>query len=249
MARFLSARRRKAESRKPGLTSRVVTWVLLVIWAIALFRPGGPAVPLIQESASKLRAWYLFEFGWERIARGSSVVAGTSGAVGLVAFSDYECPFCQQAEVVVDSFTARHPETAVGFRHVTRSGNPRSTEIAIAAVCAAELRVLTSIHDSLYLYASRPPTQRSGLDGLQTIAGEETRARWTQCVEDPTSAVLSRLSVDSALVTNLRLRQTPTFIGPHGRVVGVPTLDALTDIAGLRSPDYALLAEPDIQSR
>ena len=244
MARLLNGWRRKgARGSKPGLASRVVTWVLLLFWAVALFRPGGPAVPLIRESASKLRAWYLFEFRWDRIARGSSMVAGTSGNVGLVAFSDYGCPFCQQAEIAIDSFTALHPTIGVGVRHVTRSADPHSATIAIAAVCAAELGVLTSIHDSLYSYASVASNQSSGLglpDELRTLVGSGNRARWAQCVEDPSPFALSRLSEDSALVANLRLRQTPTFVGLHGRVIGVPTVDALTTIAGLTPPDYAV---------
>ena len=243
MPRLLSGGRRKGARRKPGLASRVATWVLLLIWAIALFRPGGPAVPLIQESASKLRAWYLLEFRWDQIARGSSIVTGTSGTVGLVAFSDYECPFCQQAEIAIDSFTTLHPATGVGFRHVTRPGDPRSATIAIAAVCAADLGVLKAIHDSLYLYAGMASDQPAELgfpDGLGTTVTSGTRARWTRCVEDPGPAVAARLSEDSALVANLRLRQTPTFVGPRGVVIGVPAVDALTKIAGLPPPSHVV---------
>jgi len=240
-ARFFPRRPRQDTRSKPGVASRVVTWILLLIWAAALFGPGGLAVPLIQESASKLRAWYLLEFRWDHIARGSSVVAGTSGTVALVAFSDYECPFCQQAEVVIDSFTALHPAIGVGFRHVTRPGDHRSERIAIAAVCAAHLGMLKSVHDSLYVYASMASDQPTGLDfpdERRPIVESRTDALWTQCVEAPSPAVVSRLSEDSALVANLRLRQTPTFVGPRGVVIGVPAVDALTEIAGLSTRSH-----------
>lgn len=216
----------------------VVTWALLGIWAIVLFGPGGPAMPTMRESASRLRAAYLSNFGWDRVADGSSLITDSS-QIRLVVFSDYECPFCKEAEAVLDSFSVAHPSAGIGLRHVVRLGSERSRRAAVAAACAQAEEHLTAIHDLLYEYAAIPSdstflTRFPG--GLAARLGANERSRWARCMKDPSPLVRSRLAQDSALIDHLRLRRTPTFIGPNGSVTGVPTLSSLIEVSGMGRP-------------
>lgn len=66
--------------------------------------------------------------------------------------------------------------------------------------------------------------------------GADERSRWAKCMNDPSPLVRSRLAQDSALIDQLRLQRTPTFMGPNGSVTGVPTLSSLIEVSGLGKP-------------
>lgn len=238
--RWLGRWNRKGQSElsRSSRGAEIATWVLLGVWAVALFGPNGPAVPTMRESASRLRAAYLSNFGWERVADGSSLITH-SPQTRLVVFSDYECPFCKQAEAVLDSFSVAHPAVGIGLRHVVRLGSDRSRRAAVAAACAQAEKHLNAIHDLLYEYAALPSDSAFLArfpGGLAARLEANERSRWARCMKDPSPPVRSRLAQDSALIDHLRLRRTPTFIGPNGSVTGVPTLSSLMEVSGLGRP-------------
>lgn len=98
---------------------------------------------------------------------------------------------------------------------------------------------LNAIHDLLYEYAAMPSDSTFLTrfpSGLAARLGADERSRWAKCTQDPSPLVRSRLAQDSALIDHLRLRRTPTFIGPNGSVTGVPTLASLIEISGMGRP-------------
>lgn len=156
-----------------------------------------------------------------------------------MVFSDYECPFCKEAEAVLDSFSVAHPSAGIGLRHVVRLGSERSRHAAVAAACAHVEERLNAIHDLLYEYAATPSDSTFLArfpGGLAVRLGTDERSRWGRCMKDPSPLVRSRLAQDSALIDHLRLRRTPTFIGPSGSVTGVPKLSSLIEISGMGRP-------------
>ena len=215
--------------------SSLATWVLLVLWAAALFAPTGPARPFIRETFERTRAAYLTRFRWEAtVARGSTLPDGARGDLRLVMFTDYDCPFCLKAEHVVDSLRRRHPNVQVGYRHVSR--RPASRLAIVAALCAETSGIPSAVHDSLYRFVashSDSAFHTQLLDYIGETFPQEKTASLLACLKDRPANVQSRVRIDSVMASHLRVRGTPTFFGRRGTAAGVPTVGELEKIAGL----------------
>jgi hypothetical protein len=243
----MTAQRRPERSgtvRRSQAVANVVTWILLVFWTLLLFAPTGPAIPFLRLAYGNAQAYYIRQFRWDLVRRGTTTLAGSPTpaesptAVDLVAFSDYECPFCRQAEPVLDSLRQKYPAAAVGYRHVARPSSSRSHASALAAICAQRLGTLSSIHDTLFSLTSRPDSlfPRELEEAMHSLVPGPAGNILLACIRGPTSDVLRRLAFDSVLTARLRLRGTPTFLGRHGSVTGVPTVEELVRAAGLGTP-------------
>ncbi len=72
--------------------------------------------------------------------------------VVIVAFSDYECPFCLRAEPTIDAVLAKYPtQVRLVFRHLPLDAlHPHARTAAIAAVCAEEQGKFWEYHNQLF---------------------------------------------------------------------------------------------------
>ncbi len=230
-----------ARNQRIQRVSTLVTWVLLVLWAAALFAPTGPARPFVRDTFERMRAAYLTRFRWEAtVARGSSLPDGARGDLRLVMFTDYDCPFCLQAELIVDSLRRLHPNLLVGYRHVSR--RPTSRVAIVAALCAETSGIPSEVHDSLYRFVAShrdSAFHRQLLDYIGGTFPKERAAPLLACLKDSPADVQSRVRADSVVASHLRVRGTPTFFGRRGTVSGVPTVGELEQIAGL-APQVAV---------
>lgn len=149
-------------------------------------------------------------------------------------FTDYDCPFCLQAEHVVDSLRQLHPNVLVGYRHVSR--RPASRLAIVAALCAETSGIPSEVHDSLYRFVGSHADSAFHSQLLDYIGGtfpQERTASFLACLKDLPANVQARVRADSVAASHLRVRGTPTFFGRRGTASGVPTVDELEQIAGL----------------
>ena len=83
---------------------------------------------------------------------GASPVKGaTNPVVTIVEFSDFECPFCKQAQSVVGQIVESYGRTVrLVFKHLPLEGHRNSLPAARAAYCAAEQDRFWQFHDAVF---------------------------------------------------------------------------------------------------
>lgn len=218
----------------------VVTLLLCVLWLGLVFMPGGVGHRFATQVFAKADSSYLRLFGWEDIAGGSSVLhdAASRQMVDVVVFIDYGCPFCRDAEPIIDSLQDSDITFLVGYRHVLPARSATSRLAAVAAVCAHRSGLFAAVHDSLYSLVDNTSDSMFLVhftDVLSRYASEREVLSTRNCVESPPQPVLARLHRDSVLTARLGLHSTPTFIGANGSVSGLTTLDGVRAIGRIPS--------------
>jgi protein-disulfide isomerase len=73
-----------------------------------------------------------------KIPPGTAVLGPADAPVTIVEYSDYLCPYCQTAEVVVAKVLARYQGKVKFIHRDFLLGRPRSLAVARAALCAGE---------------------------------------------------------------------------------------------------------------
>lgn len=144
-----------------------------------------------------------------------------SAPVVLIAFVDFQCPFCGRfaREVLpeIDQEYIRTGRVQLVYRHLPLPSHPHASGAAEAAACAAKQGQFWPMHDRLFAGGAQ-------LDdaGLRAIAGSLAldRAAFDACLE--TKTTLASVSRDAEEARTLALRSTPSFLLgtrlPDGRV-------------------------------
>ena len=148
---------------------------------------------------------------------GDAAVRGpTDALVTIVAFTDYQCPFCARAEATLAELRQRYPDDVrVVVQHNPLPFHARAFDAAVAAECAGEQGLFWPAHDRLFARQrelagqATPASIALELEGLQRgpfercLASERARARVTE---------------DQRLAERFGARGTPTFF-VNGRVL------------------------------
>ena len=187
--------------------------------------------------ASCLAIWSLsfggFRLGSAREARRAlpGVPLGLSGAqfegapsapVGIVAFSDFQCPYCITfAKKILPVLRTAYLETGkvrFAFRHLPlETLHSQAVGAAIASECAGQQGRFSQMHDILF--------DRQLLLDPQNIRAQANElglnvAEFAKCQDGPD--VLTRIQQDINLAQELKVNSTPTFF------VGMLAGDRLT---------------------
>ena len=83
----------------------------------------------------------------------------TKPLVTIVEFSDFECPFCHQAQSTLAQVMDRYGgDVKIVFKHLPLEGHRNSLPAARAAYCAGEQDRFWQFHDALFRAQSLSPT-------------------------------------------------------------------------------------------
>lgn len=148
---------------------------------------------------------------------GDAAVRGPADAiVTIVAFTDYQCPFCARAESTLAALRERYPDDVrVVVQHNPLVFHRAAFDAAVAAECADEQGLFWPLHDRLFARQRElsgevtPASIGQGLEGLEggpferCLTSESARARVTE---------------DQRLAERFGARGTPTFF-VNGRVL------------------------------
>jgi len=144
---------------------------------------------------------------------GAPVVGNASAKVGLVVFSDFECPFCARFATdvipVLKSEYVGPGNVRLYFRHLPLPIHRFAKPAAVAAECAARQGRFWELHD--WLFADRANLGGNSINSRIVELGLDG-TMFSDCLSDGTGD--ARISLDMGAATALRIRSTPTvFIG------------------------------------
>lgn len=142
--------------------------------------------------------------------------------VTLVEFTDYQCPYCQRANVTVEQLREEYgDQLRVVMKHNPLVIHPRAQPAARAAIAAGAQGKFWEFHDKLF--ANVKALQDEDLERYATEL-ELDLDRWEADRDSPES--VERIGKDQALANRLQATGTPTFFINGRRLVGAQPLEA-----------------------
>lgn len=174
-------------------------------------------------------------------------VAGDPPSVGpvdapvtLVAFMDFECPYCRRAGEIFDELPRRYPDDLrIVFRHLPLPAHRSAEGAARAAIAAGEQGQFWPFSRSLLALAG-PAGRSSFLDAARKLGLDE--ARFIADLESPRTA--ARVRNDMLHARRLGVDATPGFFLNGRFISGYRGVDALAaDIDAEIATAKKLLAE------
>jgi protein-disulfide isomerase len=126
----------------------------------------------------------------------------------IVAFSDYQCPFCKRAEPTVDAVLAKYPtQVRLVFRHLPLDAlHPQARPAAIAAVCAEQQGKFWEYHAQLF--ENQQALGDEDLAKYAAAVGLDTTA-FKACQQSPEAA--QRVQADADSARSAGITGTPAF--------------------------------------
>ena len=145
--------------------------------------------------------------------------------VVLVEYADYECPYCQQMEPVLDRIEAEYKgKVALAYKDVPLPMHPRAPKAAEAAHCAGAQGKYWEYHDRLY---SSKQLEVPQLKEHARALNLDTAA-FDKCLDSGQQAGVVKTQMAEGQA--LKLQGTPSFF-INGRFInGGPSYEALRQI-------------------
>jgi protein-disulfide isomerase len=172
------------------------------------FRPGRTSVPEPHTVAD-----------WRELAKGGDRIGPADADVTVVAFTDFQCPFCKRAaedlREVRQQYSAR---VAIVLRHYPLPSHKFAKAAALAAVCASKQGSLETFHN--ILFASQPLIGQKAWTAFAAESGVSDMAAFSECLSDP--AVAALIERDRAVAGRHGVNGTPTLLINDLEVPGYP---------------------------
>lgn len=147
------------------------------------------------------------------------VLKGNADApVGLVEFSEFQCPFCSRfATETLPGLTTKYVDTGqvlVGFRHLPlETIHPYARDAALIATCAASQGRFWNVHDAFF---KGPAASSSTEFRRRALVAGLDQIELDRCLKLPETE--QKVRSDIELAQALSLRSTPVFlVGPVQR--------------------------------
>jgi protein-disulfide isomerase len=186
-----------------GVLDVIATIAMAVVAGVMLWRtfetPGGEAprqpVPIPTQPLS---------------LEGLPLLGSREARVGLLVFSDFECPFCARFQTeTMPNIVAQYVDKGlakIGFRHLPLPIHSRAERAAAAAECASQQGRFWEMHDALF---SNPLKLEESDLFHRAVSLQLDGERFEQCMSRPP---LDRIKQDAAIAQAIGLTGTPAFV-------------------------------------
>lgn len=204
------------------ITSRLADALTIALAVVAL---GAGAVTIRNEmnrEPTRLPRASI-EADWQRYASEGQSIGAPEAAVTIVEFADYQCPFCRQFTLDVDSLRKLGRSVRVVYRHLPARSHPHARQAARVSECASEQGRFEAMHAALNQHFDS-----IGIAAWKWFgngAGIGNMPEFERCVAAETPVV--SLTRDSIAAHELKVRGTPTLLVHQQRYDGLPPFDSL----------------------
>jgi protein-disulfide isomerase len=163
------------------------------------------------------------------LTAGLPVRGNPSAQFTIVEFSDFQCPYCQQAYQVVMQVLKRHPADVrfIYKQYPLSELHPWASLAAQISSCAARQKpaAFWKLHDAYFDRQREITPQNLQEISHAAVAGEKLdEVKWKDCIDNPASpdyqAVKSALAASVKDGEPLGVRGTPTFF-LNGRAINM----------------------------
>jgi protein-disulfide isomerase len=129
--------------------------------------------------------------------------------VTIVEFGDFQCPYCRQEEVALQTILDRHPEDVrLVFRELPLTAiHPNALVAAQAAVCADRQGMFWQMHDAMY--QNQNALAQSALIETAKRVGIDPE-RFSTCLAD--SGTAKAVEKDAKAADELNINETPYLL-------------------------------------
>lgn len=202
-----------------GLGAVAVAFTLYIVALAAKISRGESGAPARTARGQPARASEIFGVGRPAI--------GDAGApLTVVEFMDFQCPFCRQAESVVDQVMAE-PEFAGKVRFVFRHFpladiHPQAVAAAQAAECAHRQGKFAAMRSLLFQNQDR--LQPADLERYAGQVGLGA-SNFSACMKS--EEIFAVVEQDWRDGIALGIKGTPTYFIGENRIEGAPTISGL----------------------
>jgi protein-disulfide isomerase len=158
---------------------------------------------------------------------GLPAIGDANALVTVVAFTDYQCPYCQRAEGTISQLQARYPgvlRVVVAERPLPM--HPRARPAALAALAAAEQDDLEGMRARLFA----GPLDDASIEQ----AAKDEGLRISRFDADRDGDAVGVLARSELLADQLGVHGTPTFFVNGRRVVGAQPLETFEAVVDER---------------
>lgn len=184
-------------------------------------RPGGGGgpPPAAGPSAENFDRVYPIEVG-EAPIRGNA-----EAPVTIVAFSDFQCPFCASANPILEQALAKYPDDVrLVYKHFPLSFHRQARPAAVAALAANEQGRFWEMHD--LLFANQAELEGVDIIELAREAGLDV-ARFKADLQAKQEAYDQRITADYREGLGVDVRGTPT-IYVNGKKLRERSIEAIS---------------------
>jgi protein-disulfide isomerase len=144
--------------------------------------------------------------------------------VTIVAFSDFECPFCTKGAATLERVAAGFDgKVRVVFRNMPLPMHAKADKAALAGLAAHRQGKFWEMHDALF--ATQGKFDPDDLDALADEIGLDL-AKYRRDIADP--ALAAELQKDIADAKALGVKGTPSFLVNGRLVVGARPAEEIT---------------------
>jgi protein-disulfide isomerase len=172
----------KPEERGTAFMMGVMTACAVTVTGILLYQQFSPPPPPTPATLTLDRDPV---DGWERFVSAGHRIGPDTAAITIVAFSDFECPFCRHFAASLWPAVRQHfpAQVTLVYRHFPLSIHQHAKPAALAAECAAVQGRFEPFHDALF--AAQGALGTVPWSSLAIQAGVPDTASFIRCLGAP----------------------------------------------------------------
>ena len=158
----------------------------------------------------------------------SPVIGGVSAKVEVVEFSDFQCPFCSKASVILKQLKQKYgKKIKIAFKQYPLPFHAQAKMASVASLCANEQKtsLFWKMHDAMFADQSK-----LAITDLKTTAkkiGVDV-VKFDKCLDE--KKYLAQVEADIKQGQSIGVKSTPTFFVNGQLIQGAQALEVFSEI-------------------